>query len=104
MVTAAHQLSQKHKKHLRGLAHALSPVCRLGSAGVTAGFLAELEATLTHHELMKLKIAAANRTDRDASIAAITAHTGASLIARIGNVAVLYRPCPTGARLVLPEA
>ncbi len=100
----AHRLSQKHKKHLRGLAHALTPVCRLGSAGVTATFLTELETTLSHHELIKLKVAAASRTDRDASIESITAHTGASLIARIGNVAVLYRPCPTGARLVLPEA
>jgi RNA-binding protein len=104
MSTTTHPLSQKHKKHLRGLAHALTPVCWLGSAGVTPAFLTELEATLSHHELIKLMITAPNRTDRDTSIDSITAHTGASLIARIGNVAVLYRPCPTGARLVLPEA
>lgn len=103
MSTTAHSLSQKHKKHLRGLAHALKPVCRLGSAGLTPAFLTELEATLSHHELIKLKVSAPSRTDRDASIESITAHTGASLIARIGNVAVLYRPCPTGARIVLPD-
>ena len=102
--TTVRTLSQKHKQHLRGLAHALTPVCRLGSAGITPAFLTELEVTLSHHELIKLKIAAASRTDRDAAIDSITAHSGASLIARIGNVAVLYRPCPTGARLLLPEA
>ena len=104
MSTTTRKLSQKHKKHLRGLAHALTPLCRLGTAGVTPAFLTELEATLTHHELIKLKVTAASRTDRDVAIDSITTHLGASLIARIGNVAVLYRPCPTGARLLLPEA
>jgi RNA-binding protein len=103
MSTATHHLSQKQKKHLRGLAHSLRPVGRLGSAGVTPAFLAELESTLSHHELIKLKVTAASRTDRDASIESITAHLGASLIGRIGNVAVLYRPCSSGARLLLPE-
>ncbi len=98
------QLTEKQKKHLRGLAHALSPVARLGTGGLTEPFLTELEAALSHHELIKLKAAAASRTERDAAIEAILARTGASLIARIGNVAVLYRPCPTGARLTLPEA
>lgn len=104
MTTATTTLTEKQRKHLRGLAHALHPVSRLGSAGITDAFLAEFEATLAHHELIKLKVTAATRADRNAAIEAVTARTGATLIARIGNVAVLYRPCPTGARLVLPEA
>ena len=96
-------LSEKQKKHLRGLAHALKPVSRLGSAGITEPFLTELETTLAHHELIKLKATAANRTERDAAIDSIVVRTGAQLIARIGNVAVLYRPCPSGARLQIPE-
>ncbi len=96
-------LPEKQKKHLRGLAHALQPVSRLGTSGVTEAFLAELETALAHHELIKLKVAAANRTARDAAIESILARTGASLIARIGNVAVLYRPGPGGARLKFPE-
>lgn len=96
-------LSEKQKKHLRGLAHALEPVARLGSPGLTESFLTELETALAHHELMKLKVSAANRTERDAAIESILARTGASLIARIGNVAVLYRPCPGGARLKFPK-
>ena len=97
------QLTEKQKKHLRGLAHSLAPVSRLGTGGVTEPFLTELETALSHHELVKLKAAAANRTERNAAIDAILTRTGARLIARIGNVAVLYRPCPTGARLKLPE-
>ena len=104
MAEQAQQLTEKQKKHLRGLAHGLTPVSRLGNGGVTEPFLTELETALSHHELIKLKAAAANRTERDAAIEAILTRTGASLITRIGNVAVLYRPCPTGARLKLPEA
>lgn len=102
MTAPAKPVSEKQKKHLRGLAHALDPVSRLGSAGVTDAFLAELETTLTRHELIKLKVAAADRDSRDAAIDTILAKTGARLITRIGNVAVLYRPSPDGARLILP--
>jgi RNA-binding protein len=101
-MTTAAPLTEKQRKHLRGLAHALHPVARLGSAGITDAFLAEFEAALSHHELIKLKVAAATRTDRDAAVEAIVEKSGAVLIARIGNVAVLYRPCPAGPRLVLP--
>jgi len=103
MTAAEKPLSEKQKKHLRGLAHALQPTSRLGSAGVTEAFLTALDATLTHHELIKLKAAAASRTERDAAIESIVARTGATLVARIGNVAVLYRPCPAGTRLELPQ-
>ena len=103
MTGAVTKLSEKQKKHLRGLAHALRPTSRLGSAGITEAFLAELDATLNHHELIKLKAAAASRTERDAAIQSILARTGATLIARIGNVAVLYRPSPAGAQLALPQ-
>ena len=97
-------LSEKQKKHLRGLAHRLSPVSWLGTAGITAPFLAELDATLKHHELIKLKVAATNRADRDQAIESVVVQTGATLIKRIGNVAVLYRPAPAGPRLELPAA
>lgn len=104
MSTATKDLTEKQRKHLRGLAHGLRPISRLGSAGVTDAFLAEFEAALAHHELIKLKVTAATRADRNAAIEAVATRTGATLIARIGNVAVLYRPCPTGPRLELPEA
>jgi RNA-binding protein len=102
MTAAAKPLSEKQKKHLRGLAHALKPMSRLGTAGVTEAFLAELEATLAHHELIKLKVAAPDRAQRDASIETLIERTGAILITRVGNIAVLYRPSPSGQQLELP--
>ena len=96
-------LSEKQKKHLRGLAHALRPVSRLGSAGITDAFIAELDTSLAHHELLKLKVMAPDRVQRDTAIAAIVERTGAALVTRIGNVAVLYRPRPDGPQLELPD-
>ncbi len=103
MTAATKALSERQKKHLRGLAHALRPVSRLGNAGVTDAFLAELEATLAHHELIKLKVVAPDRAQRDTAIETLVERTGATLIARIGNIAVLYRSDPSGPRLELPE-
>ncbi len=97
-------LPERQKKHLRGLAHALRPLARQGSAGITDAFVAELKTLLAHHELIKVKVAAATRTDRNAAIDSLVERLGASLIARIGNVAVLYRANPETPRLVLPDA
>ncbi|MDH4022642.1 MAG: YhbY family RNA-binding protein [Gammaproteobacteria bacterium] len=104
MPAAAKPLSEKQKKHLRGLAHGLRPVSHLGNAGITDAFLAELETTLAHHELIKLKVVASDRTQRDAAIQTLVERTGAILIARIGNIAVLYRPGPGGPQLELPDS
>ena len=95
-------LSETQKKHLRGLAHPLEPLARLGNAGVTDGFVAELDRTLEHHELVKLKVSAADREARDEAIADVIARTGAELVTRIGNIAVLYRPRKEAPRLELP--
>jgi RNA-binding protein len=96
-------LSDAQRRHLRGLAHRLKPLARVGGAGVTPAFLAELDRVLVDHELVKIRIpSAGDRTARDASLAGILAQTGAVLVTRIGHVAVLYRPDPAGPRLALP--
>lgn len=97
------KLTEAQRRHLRGLAHKLKPLARVGGAGVTPAFLAELDRVLTDHELVKIRIpSAGDRVGRETSLASVVAETGAMLVTRIGHVAVLYRPDPSGARLVLP--
>lgn len=96
------ELTDKQRKRLRGLAHPLRAVTRLGSAGVTGEWLAELDRALEHHELLKVKFAAGSREARDAAIEETLKHSGAALVTRIGNVAVLYRPRAENPGLVLP--
>ena len=88
------ELSEPQKKYLRGRGHDLKPLIIVGDAGLSESLLAEYESTLAHHELMKVKVRAADRASRDAMIAKLCSDHGATLIQRIGNVALLYRANP----------
>ncbi|MGA7538723.1 MAG: ribosome assembly RNA-binding protein YhbY [Steroidobacteraceae bacterium] len=96
-------LSERQRRHLRGLAHALQPVVRLGSAGLTEALARETERALTDHELIKIKAPGGDREARDALFAELARRTGSALVHRIGNVAVLYRPRPDLPRIVIPD-
>ena len=86
------ELTERQRRHLRALAHALKPLIRLGAAGVTPALVRETERALHDHELVKVKAPGADREVRNAVFAALAQQTGSALVQRIGNVAVLYRP------------
>ena len=90
-------------RFLRGQAHDLKAILQVGGKGLTAPVLAELDGALEHHELVKVKIAAGAREARDVIVAALAARSGAALVQRIGNVAVLYRPSTDKRQIVLPR-
>lgn len=85
-------LSTKQKQLLKGLAHHLNPVVMLGGNGLTEGVLAEIENALDHHELIKVKIAGADRETKQLIIDAIVRETQASNVQTIGHILVLYKP------------
>ncbi|MDH4054827.1 MAG: YhbY family RNA-binding protein [Gammaproteobacteria bacterium] len=87
-------LSESQKKYLRGLGHDLKPLIMVGDAGLSEPLLAEYEATLAHHELIKVKLRATDRAARDRMIEQLCSNHSASLIQRIGNVALVYRENP----------
>lgn len=96
-------LSNPQKRFLRELAHALKPVVMVGQRGVTESLIQELDGALSHHELIKVKIANGDHAARDAEIDALIAATGAELVQRIGHVACFYRPNAEQPRLQLPR-
>ncbi len=97
------QLTEAQKKYLKGLAHSLKPTVVLGSAGLSEGVMNELHVALNHHELIKARARVGDRCARDEIIHTICEQTGASLVQRIGNVAVLYRPNPDKSVITLPR-
>lgn len=101
--TATTELSEKQRRHLRGLAHALKPVIRLGGAGVTDAVTRETARALHDHELIKVKAPGGDRAARDAVFSDLAQRTGSALVHRIGNVAVLYRPRADLPRIVIPD-
>jgi RNA-binding protein len=96
-------LSEKQKKHLRRLAHDLTPVILLGNSGLTDGVVKETSAALEHHELIKAKARLPARELRDEIFAQLAGRTDSALVHRIGNVAVLYRAHPSEPKIILPD-
>ncbi len=84
-------LTQAQRRHLRKLTHHLKPVVIVGSAGLTEGVLAEIDSALAHHELVKVRVNAADRDERQAMIERIAENTGADWVLSIGHVAAFYR-------------
>lgn len=95
-------LSTKQKQFLKSLAHHLNPVVMLGGNGLTEGVLAEIDNALNHHELIKVKIAGADRETKQLIIDAILRETGAAAVQSIGHILVLYRPSEE-AKITLPR-
>jgi RNA-binding protein len=96
------QLNDKQRRHLRGLAHDLKPVVMVGDSGLTDGVVRETERALHDHELIKIKVRAADRDTRDSLIGDLATRTRSELVNRIGHVAVLYRKRPDKTGIVLP--
>jgi RNA-binding protein len=87
-------LQNRQLRALKQRAHHLKPVVLLGAAGLTAAVLAEIEQALEHHELIKVRLTGPDRDARDAQARTIVEQTGAAMVQRIGNIAILYRGNP----------
>jgi len=96
-------LSDKQRRFLRGRAHGLKAMIHIGTKGLSAGLLDETRRALADHELIKLRIQAADRAARDALLAELVRQTGSALVTRIGHVAVLFRQNAKLARIPLPD-
>lgn len=102
-VPPAPELSEKQRRYLRGLAHPLGAVIRLGKEGLTDSVAKETTRALFDHELIKVKGPGGDREARDAMFITLAERTGSALVHRIGNVAVLYRPRPDLKRILIPD-
>ena len=97
-------LSNSQKRYLKGLAHDLRPTILVGAKGVTPSLLAELDAVLEQHELIKVKVAAEDRETRDSWIDALVTGSQSGLVTRIGNTIVLFRRSKNKPFVILPKA
>jgi RNA-binding protein len=97
------ELSEKQKKHLRRLGHALHPIVTLGQAGLTDAVVREMNVALDDHELVKVRARSEDRNARGALLDQLAARTGSRLVQRIGNVGLLYRADKKLPRIVLPD-
>jgi RNA-binding protein len=95
-------LTEKQRKHLRGLAHSREPVVMIGQAGLSPAISGELETALGAHELVKVRARVGDRDQRDEIFDELAKQTKSALVQRIGNVGVFYRPRKDKPRIILP--
>jgi RNA-binding protein len=100
----AMELSERQRKYLRGLGHALNPVLLIGNAGLTAGVIEEAKRALHDHELIKVKFRGAERDARDAGLAELATSTESTLVQRIGHTALYYKRRIDRPGIVIPDA
>ncbi|HEY0371468.1 MAG TPA: ribosome assembly RNA-binding protein YhbY [Thermoanaerobaculia bacterium] len=99
MITA---LTGKQKQFLKGLAHPLSPIVRVGKGGVSQSVIEETKKSLDVHELIKVRIDVEDSSDRRAMAAELASATDAHIAGAIGKIAILYRERDEEPEIKLP--
>lgn len=84
-------LPEQHKRELRQRGHGLKPVVSIGNAGLNAAVIREIDLSLAHHELMKVRIGGADRDTKQQLIDALCKACNAELVQAIGHIALIYR-------------
>lgn len=96
------KITEKQKRHLRSLGHVLRPVVIIGAHGYTESVRTELDMSLRHHELLKVRVGAGEREARDLIVSQLCLDMQAVLVQRIGHIALIYRPNANKSRITLP--
>jgi len=98
------ELSERQRKYLRGLGHALNPVILIGQHGLTAAVIAETQRALADHELIKVKFRGADRDARDSGFVELATATQSTVVQRIGHTALYYKRRNDRPGIVIPDA
>jgi RNA-binding protein len=94
-------LTGKQRHHLRALAHHLDPVVQIGHDGVTGAVIAQIDAALAAHELIKVRIGSESPSPRGEAAEAIAEGTRSEIAQIIGRVVVVFRRRPKKAKVPL---
>ncbi len=84
-------LSSEKIKEFRRIGHKLKPVVIIGDAGLSAGVQQEIGRALNDHELIKIKVNAADREQKKRLVSSICESFDCDLVQAIGNIALLYK-------------
>ncbi len=88
------QLDNATIKRLKGIGHDLKPIVMIGNKGFTPSITEEIDRALSDHELIKVKLPAGTKEERDVIGAELASTAKATLIHSIGRMALLLRKNP----------
>jgi RNA-binding protein len=96
-------LTGKQKRHLRALGHKLKPVVQIGKKEIDPALIAEVNVSLDHHELIKVKLLESCMLDKHEASAALAEACEADIAQLLGKTMLLYRAAKTPV-IVLPKS
>ena len=94
-------LNSHQRQFLKAQAHSLKPLVMLGNDGLSEAVIKEIDSTIEHHELIKVKLNADDGR-KDQALEAASA-VKAELVSVVGRVAVLFRQRKDDSRFILPR-
>lgn len=84
-------LNASLKKQYRTIGHNLNPLVTIAGNGLSEGVMEEVNRALEDHELIKVKLAIADRDLRKQLIQQLCEQSRAEIIQEIGKIALIYR-------------
>ena len=94
------ELTPAERREHRANAHHLDPVVMIGGDGLTAAVQKEVDAALSAHGLIKVRILGDDRAARDQIYQKLADELDAAPIQHIGKLIVLWRPPAQKAKTV----
>ncbi|MGV6859491.1 MAG: ribosome assembly RNA-binding protein YhbY [bacterium] len=96
-------LTEKHKKHLRKLGHGLKPVVMIAGDGLKDTVISAVNEALEHHELIKVRIRGEDKISQKKTLEDLCSQTGATPVATIGFVGLLFKRNKKAPKIDLPR-
>ena len=96
-------LTSKQRQFLKGLAHPLAPIVRVGKAGVSDAVVVETKKSLDAHELIKVRLDADDPALRRTLSEKLAAAADTEVAGRVGKIAILYRARDEKPAIKLPK-
>lgn len=86
------KLTPAERSDLRSQAHGLNPIVLIGEAGLTPAVIKEIDAGLSAHGLIKVRVFGDDREARVGMYETICSELDAAPVQHIGKLLVLFRP------------
>ena len=97
------ELTNTTLRELKARAQLLKPTLKVGKDGLSPQFIAEVDQTLKHLELIKVKFDSFKEEKKELALQ-LAGRTSSHIVTRVGHVVVLFRPKPRGPEAAADES
>ena len=97
------KLSSKQKKYLKGEAHHLPVLVHIGKNGCSESLIKQVNSSLKHHELIKVRIAAENQDDFQGVVSELESKAGGTLVHSVGHTVIFFKQTDKDSNYELPN-